>query len=416
MLLIRLAAQNLGRGRLRAVLLGAAVALAVGVSVASFITGWAVRDGIATSFARMGADLAVVPRGTLVNLTTSLLTVEPTEQTLDASVVDALSAIEGVSRAAAQRIVRVSVEGRGFNLIAFDPATDFTVTRWLRGDRSAPVGVSDLIAGAAVPGAAGESLSVCRQPLDVHGRLGRTGVGPFDESYFISFAGLDMLAALCGNDTQLRALRSDAAHAGHPAEAVCMPDYVHGRVSAVLLELDAGAHADQVKFAISRIAGVEVVEGNPILTQSRQSLRSLLLAAGVFAFAVALALCILVSLVFSGIVQERLREIGLMRAIGATPRDVVGVVLAEAAMVTGLGGVCGLVLGAALLSASTRTIGYYLETLGVPQQWPPIDVLVGTCVAAVTASVLIGTMGALFPAWRVRRFEPYALIQGESAP
>ena len=78
-LLIRLAAQNVGRRPLRAILLGAAVMLGVGIGFASFVAGWALRDGIAVSFSRMGADLVVVPRATLVNITTSLLTVQPTD-------------------------------------------------------------------------------------------------------------------------------------------------------------------------------------------------------------------------------------------------------------------------------------------------------------------------------------------------
>ena len=71
-LLFRLAAQNMGRRRLRALLLGLAVMLAVGVAFASFIGGWALHGGVVTSFSRMGADIVVVPRGTLVNITSTL--------------------------------------------------------------------------------------------------------------------------------------------------------------------------------------------------------------------------------------------------------------------------------------------------------------------------------------------------------
>jgi len=195
MLLIRLAAQNLGRRRLRALFLGVAVALAVGVGVASFITGWALGDGIAASFSRMGADIVVVPRGTLVNITSSLLTVQPTDETLDAGVVAKITGIDGIARVAPQRLVRVIVEGRGVNLIAFDPAVDFTVQTWLREQRHGPIGVGELLAGGRLAGAVGESLSVCRRPMEIYGRLAKTGIGPFDESYFITFAGLDFLAA-----------------------------------------------------------------------------------------------------------------------------------------------------------------------------------------------------------------------------
>jgi len=405
MLLIRLAAQNLGRRRLRTLFLGVSVALAVGVGMAGLITGWALSDGIAASFSRMGADLVVVPRGTLVNITASLLTVQPTDETLDAATVSKIAAIEGVARAAPQRLVHVSVEGRGFNLIAFDPAVDFTVQTWAREQRPGPIGVNELLAGGRVPGAVGETLSVCRRPMEIHGKLGKTGVGPFDESYFISFAGLDFLAALCSQDAELR--QGDHTN-------MCLPDYVASKVSAILLQLAPTARPEQVKFAISQLADVKVVEGNGVLTSSRQALSTLFVGIAAFAALVGLSLLILVSLLFTAIVQERTREIGLLRAMGARPGHVVAMVLAEAVMVTGLGGLAGIVLGFALLLAFARSLGFYFETLGVSFGWPAIDVLAALSLAALGASAALGVAGALYPAWRVRRLEPFALIQGEA--
>jgi len=381
------------------------VALAVGIGVAGLVAGRALSDGIAASFSRMGADLVVVPRGTLVNLTASLLTVQPTDETLDAAVVPRIAGIEGVARAAPQRLVKIAVEGRGFNLIAFDPAVDFTVQTWARERRPTPMGVTELLAGNRVPGKTGETLSVCRRPMEIHGRLSRTGVGPVDESYFVAFEGLDFLAALCRQDADLK----QGDHA-----AMCLPDYVSGKVSAVLLQLAPNARPEQVKFAISQIAGVKVVEGNALLTSSRQALRSLLAGVAVFAGAGALAILILVSLLFSAIVQERTRELGLLRALGARPNHVVAMMLAEAAMITGLGGLVGLVLGVALLFAFARSLGFYFESLGVPFGWPPIEALAAIAAAVVAASVALGIAGALYPAWRVRRLEPFPLIHGDA--
>ena len=405
MLLIRLAAQNLGRRRLRALLLALSVALAVGIGVAGLVAGRALGDGIAASFSRMGADLVVVPRGTLVNLTSSLLTVQPTDETLDAAIVPRIAGIEGVARAAPQRQVKAVVEGRGFNLIAFDPASDFTVQTWARERRQTPMGVTELLAGGRVPGKTGETLNVCRRPMEIHGRLTRTGVGPVDDSYFITFAGLDFLAALCSQDAELK-------HGDHAA--MCLPDYAPGKVSAILLQLAPNARAEQVKFAIAQIAGVKVVEGNALLTSSRQALRSLLVGVAVFAAAGALAVLILVSLLFSAIVQERTREIGLLRAMGARPNHVVALVLAEAAMITGLGGLGGIVLGFTLLFASARSLGFYFESLGVPFGWPSVEALLAISLAVLAASAALGIAGALYPAWRVRRLEPFALIHGEA--
>jgi putative ABC transport system permease protein len=138
-LLIRLAAQNVARCSLRAILLGLAVTLGVGIGFASFVAGWALRDGMAVSFARMGADLLVVPRATLVNITASLLTVQPTGETLPADMAARIAGIAGIAQVAPQRIVPALVEGRNVSLIAFDPARDVSVLTWLEHRRPGPV-------------------------------------------------------------------------------------------------------------------------------------------------------------------------------------------------------------------------------------------------------------------------------------
>jgi putative ABC transport system permease protein len=158
-LLIRLAAQNVGRHRLRAILLGAAVMLGVGISFAGFVSGWALREGMATSFSRMGADLVIVPRATLVNITSSLLTVQPTGETISADLAQRIAAVSGVARVAPQRIVPALVEGQRVNLIAFDPGRDFSVLSWLEQHRSGPL--EGLIAGGSIAARPGATLSVC---------------------------------------------------------------------------------------------------------------------------------------------------------------------------------------------------------------------------------------------------------------
>src|SRR5215471_371089 len=171
-LLVRLAAQNLSRRRLRLLLLSLSVALAVGVGLASVVLGWSIRDGVSTNFSRMGADMIVVPRNTLVNITASLLTVQPTGESMEASMAGRLASIPGVARVAPQRLVSAIVEGQEYRLIAFNPETDFTVTNWQAGHRNPPA-ETDLLAGGSMPGREGETVSVCGQPMRVQGRLSK---------------------------------------------------------------------------------------------------------------------------------------------------------------------------------------------------------------------------------------------------
>ena len=415
-LLIRLGAQNVGRRRLRALFLGAAVMLGAGVGFASFVAGWALWQGMAQSFSRMGADLLVVPPATLVNITASLITVQPTDETLPAEIAERIAAIPGIARVAPQRVVPALVEGQNVNLIAFDPARDFSVLSWVEAGQE---GAADgLIAGGALSAALGDTVSVCGMPMRLGRRLGRTGVGPFDESYFLSFDTLADVVSFCRrSETSAKSaapVKAEDAIAGMRHADVCSGDLALDRVSAFLVQLSPAAKREEVKFALAGLGDVKIVEGNGVLTSSRQALSTLLAGVAVFTLFELAALLILLALLFSAIVQERYREVGLLRAMGAKPNQVMAIILAEAAVITGLGGLAGIGFGAAVLLTFARSLGFYFALLGVPFSWPPAAVLEAGAVLAIVFSVVLGLLGAFVPAQRVRRLASYALIQAEA--
>jgi putative ABC transport system permease protein len=407
-----MAAQNLGRRRARTIFLAVAVMVNVGIGFASLVAGSALQAGLATSFSRMGADLMVVPRGALVNITSSLLTVQPTDQTLDAGLAKALVSIAGVAQASPQRIVPMLVDGQPADVIAFDPAHDATILNWLENRLEGPPGVGDVIIGGRLRGEAGAELSICGTSMTIFGRLGKTGVGPFDDSYFVTFDALTQIISLC---------RSSAAGVGGSGEAMrhgsdkeCPRDLVPGRVSAFLLQLSPSAKIDEVKFAIAQLPDIRIVEGNGVLTTSRQALSSLLIGVVVFTAFQLTGLMVLMSLSFSAIVRERYREIGLLRAMGAGPGQVMAIVVGEAAITTGLGGLAGVVFGTVLLLAFARSLAFYFGLLGIPFSWPPAAILQADVVVALAVSGILGPAGAFVPAWQVRRMAPYALIQAQA--
>jgi putative ABC transport system permease protein len=102
-----------------------------------------------------------------------------------------------------------------------------------------------------------------------------------------------------------------------------------------------------------------------------------------------------------------------LRAMGAKPNQVMTIILTEAAIITGLGGLAGLGFGAAMLLMFARSLGFYFGLLGVPFSWPPLAVLQISAVLAILFSAILGLVGAFLPAWRARRMTPHALIQAE---
>ena len=343
--------------------------------------------------------------------------------------------IPGVGNVSPQRVARAQAEGRTINLIAFDPQTDFTVQPWLPPGSGAKLDSRAVLIGERVGEASVNSvLSICGQSLSVAARLSHTGVGPFDESYFITFATLEELIqawrAICraagiavGSDPAtvnppVDASAQVAAH-GHKllsGPASCLPDLQSDKVSALLVQLAPSTSAQQVMFAIGQIPNIKQVAGNSVFTTTRQALGTLFNGAVVVAALLLLGLLILISMLFSAIVQERYRELGLLRAMGARPNHIMSMILAEAAGTTLMGGVFGLGFGVALVFGFARTLGFYFSSLGVPFAWPPAQVTAGVAATALVVSAALGAIGAFLPSWRARRVEPYVMIAGEGVP
>ena len=101
-------------------------------------------------------------------------------------------------------------------------------------------------------------------------------------------------------------------------------------------------------------------------------------------------------------VGERTAEIGLMRALGATSRQIQAVFLTEAILLTTLGGISGLLLG---LGAS-QLVRILLP--GFPASAPVEYVL-----AAVGVSTLAGLFSGLAPARRAADLVPVDALRAE---
>ncbi len=363
----------------------------------------------------MGADLVVVPQGALVNITSTLLTVQPTDLDLDESLGGTLSAVPGVAKVAPQRLVRAGAEGRAINLIAYDPARDFTVEPWLPQGQPTSLDPLGLLVGARGAEKPGDTLTICGRTLTIAGRLGQTGVGPVDESLFISFAGLDQLLAAARQTRPVSSAGQVGGHAHHGAPE-CLPDLAPGRVTAYLIQLAPDASPTQARFAIGQIPGLKIVAGNPVFTAARQSLGTLLWGVAAFAGLLLLALLFVVSLLFSAIVQERYREIGMLRAMGARPAQIVNLTLMEAVLLTGMGSVIGVGFGFLLIFICARSLGAYSASLGVPFEGPPDAFIWAAATLSLCCGLLLGVMGALIASRRALRLDPYRMIQMESAP
>jgi putative ABC transport system permease protein len=106
-------------------------------------------------------------------------------------------------------------------------------------------------------------------------------------------------------------------------------------------------------------------------------------------------------------VTERIREIGLRKALGATEKDILTQFLLEAVIVTGIGGLVGVIFGAFLSFVAAQILTYAMG-----QAWgfsfPFSAAIVGTLVSAI-----VGLVFGIYPAYQAAKKDPVEALRHE---
>jgi putative ABC transport system permease protein len=100
-------------------------------------------------------------------------------------------------------------------------------------------------------------------------------------------------------------------------------------------------------------------------------------------------------------VTERTREIGIRRALGATRRDVVTQFLVESLLLSGAGGLLGVLLGITI----PFVVSYAAGMKTIITFWSPL--------LAFTISGLVGVLFGIYPAMRAAEMDPVEALRHE---
>ena len=388
--LLYIARRNIRRKWYRTVALVLAVAIASGALFFGVLMMESVRRGAELSVSMMGADVMVVPVGYEAQAKATLLAGEPSEFYMQRGVEEQVRNVPGVAQTSVQVFAGgVELQGVKRFLIGFDPATDFTVLRWVGDSVGGKLGEGSVVVGYSVGAQPGDKIEVYGHELRVWGKLRDTGIKYFDNSIFVP---LETLYDIASSTDRL--------------------SVEQGEISAVLVKAEKGVRPDVLEVRIEgRVPGIIAIPMPMVLSTVRTQMSVLFGSFTILIAVLWVANALMVGAMFTTVVGERRKELGILRAVGANRRHVFTLILAEAAVLTAIGGMIGIAAGGTMFYAYKEMLAGSLSAFKVPYVWPPPAHILAISVFAFLSAVAMGVVGALYPAYTSARLDPYNAIR-----
>jgi putative ABC transport system permease protein len=348
-------------------------------------------DSLQLARQRLGADVVVVPRGSVTGVEGALLMGNATNTYMPRGVVQEIAAVPGVAVASPQLYLTAMANSSCCSvslmfMYAFDPVTDVTIEPWLRQELGHDLTTGQAIGGSNVFVPKGQkTIKLYGYDFTLVGNLEPTGTN-LDQTLFMTF------------ETAYDMEQVSRTNAKMPLPVL------EDSVSSVMVRVDARADRAGVAKAISAaVLGAVAVPAAQMFgsygSQISGVLRTMLV---VVALTVVLSLA-LMAVVFWMAVHERRRQIGVLRALGATQSFVLVSYMTEAVLLALVGGLVGTVLA---------SVGLYLfrnllvSSLGFPFLFPSLGGLLALICAGLLIALVVVALAAFIPALRASREEP----------
>jgi putative ABC transport system permease protein len=275
-------------------------------------------------------------------------------------------------------------------LIAIDPAQDFTITPWLEAKQQKPLAPDEIIVGSKIVAGGGTNLNFYGHSFIVAGKLDPTGTG-LDTSIFLRTDDAYKMA----NDSKETAIKP-----------LVLPT---GVASAVLVRVNNAAEATNISYRIvDQVPGTRVLTSSALVSTVSDQLAGITQILNLSALVATLISLPLIALISLMVVNERRREIGVLRALGATRTMIFRLILGESVIIAAIGGILGIAASWIVLILFQ---GYIAEVTRIPLSMPVVSSLVSISVVTFIVTVAVGGLAALYPAARSALMEPYEAIR-----
>jgi putative ABC transport system permease protein len=354
--------------------------------------------GISGMANRLGADILVVPYGYEKNLEVALLRGEPSSFYLKADLIDKIKAIKGIEAVSPQLFIASLNAGcctAKVQLIGFDQHSDFVIKPWLQTQLSQPLTDNQVVVGSKISSNVGDEIKFFDHPFKIAAKMDSTGMG-FDTSVFMTIPAAQTLMK------QANLIEGDTEHFANYVSSIFVkvdPDYQPKNVINQIMPkyaIDYNIDFVMTKGMLSNIA--KWLNGFSTIVYSLSAIFWVLALIVIF-------------VIFSSSLNERKREISLLRILGASRSDLVKMLLRESLIISALGGIAGIVIASVLIYAFSLLI---CQSIGLPCM--NISITDGFIYAFIVfiLTLIIGPLSSIYSALSMTKFDTYqTLREGE---
>ena len=357
------------------------------------------KQGIKSTTERAGADVIVVPNEGTEDIRDSLFAGTPCSVFFDKSWKDAVEKVEGVERVSAQMYVgtlSASCCDLPVQMIAFDPETDFVIQPWLKNQNSVKLKKGQVLVGDRVEAEPGDTLQFYLTEFEVAGKLEKTGMG-YDGSVFMTF---ETLYELKDSETAKAALPMDDIENKVSMLMVDIADEIKD-VNLIRLRLDIAKCGPEGEKMYAGTTD-ELLSGISIQVKKLSGYGNILSYISLISTALALISIFILT------INERRYEFGVLYALGARKSQMRNIILSEALMISGIGGVTGTLLTYGLVAAFKDVISVKLDVpyldMSIEQAMP----VAGIC---IMTALVTGIVAAVCSAYQISKGEVYRLLR-----
>ena len=397
---LQLAYKNVANRPVRTAALVILLAFLSFTAFAETVVVAALQKGFTSLEDRLGADIMVVPyeAATKSSLESIILQGNTGYFYMNGDVADKIASLDGISRISSQYYLASASSSCcsiPVEIIGFDPETDFVITPWIKKSSGKNLQYLDVVVGNDLNAFVGDTLTFYGTDVHVAAKLDKTGT-KYDTAVFTD---RETIRALIQSSLDKKLNEYGNINAGNV-------------VSCVLVDVADDADLETVLNDINlHVRQVKAVRTGNMIAGVAQSLGGISTIARILSVFIWILTLIILTIAFWMMANERKKEFAVLRVIGASKKDLASIVLMEGGIVSLIGSVIGVIVGALVILPFSGVIE---QALSLPFLLPGADRLILTAAGAILLSIAFGAASSWLAAYRIAGADTGTILRAEN--